>query len=312
MRLIRVILFGLISLTMGQEYNKTYTGEEVQERIINIINNMKSINDDDSKTLGINKFFNLSRVEFKNIYKSGYLYDNFNKEKSSCKTFKSSNMEIPESIDWRDKLVTDVKDQGKCGSCWSFSATGALEGAWAKKSGSLISLSEQQLIDCSLAYGNLACHGGLMDNAFEYAIEHGMCKESQEPYNASLETCKECDSVAYFSDCYDIPSGNQLLLKEAVAYSPVSVAIEADAAVFQLYTGGIISSDKCGTNLDHGVLIVGYGQEKKEKYWLVKNSWGEDWGENGYLRIKRTESENDAGICGIAMQASQPEATKIM
>ena len=312
MRLIRVILFGLISLTMGQEYNKTYTGEEVQERIINIINNMKSINDDDSKTLGINKFFNLSRVEFKNIYKSGYLYDNFNKEKSSCKTFKSSNMEIPESIDWRDKLVTDVKDQGKCGSCWSFSATGALEGAWAKKSGSLISLSEQQLIDCSLAYGNLACHGGLMDNAFEYAIEHGMCKESQEPYNASLETCKECDSVAYFSDCYDIPSGNQLLLKEAVAYSPVSVAIEADAAVFQLYTGGIISSDKCGTNLDHGVLIVGYGQEKKEKYWLVKNSWGEDWGENGYLRIKRTESENDVGICGIAMQASQPEATKIM
>ena len=112
--------------------------------------------------------------------------------------------------------------------------------------------------------------------------------------------------VAKFEDCIDINSGNQLFLKEAVSRGPVSIAIEADTRLFQFYSGGIITDTMCGESLDHGVLVVGYGEEQGEKYWLVKNSWGESWGEDGYVRIARSDSENDNGICGIAMQASYP------
>ena len=147
-----------------------------------------------------------------------------------------------------------------------------------------------------------------MDNAFEYAIDSGMCVETDDPYEANLESCKACEPQAFFSGCVDIPEGNQQKLKEAVANGPVSIAIEADTAVFQHYMSGIITSTKCGKNLDHGVLIVGYGVENETPYWIVKNSWGENWGENGYVRLLRSESENDDGVCGLAMSASQPLA----
>jgi len=214
-------------------------------------------------------------------------------------------------FDWRDAgVVTPVKNQGQCGSCWSFSATGAMEGAWAIYSGDLLSLSEQQLMDCSKRYGDFGCNGGLMDNAFEYAIDYGMCSEEQDPYKGTTDTCMtpslDCDNVAKFSYCVDINSGNELELKQAVSRAPVSVAIEADTTIFQFYSGGIIKSENCGNSLDHGVLVVGYGEENGEKYWIVKNSWGESWGENGYVRIARTDSTTDSGVCGIALQASFP------
>ena len=291
-------------------YNKSYTSAELMNKYNTFMNNLNIIND--NKNLGINKYADLNKDEFKEHISSGCLYDSSNKEKTTCNKISavSNNTNLPESIDWRDKnAVTDVKNQGKCGSCWSFSATGALEGAWAIANNDLISLSEQQLIDCSLSYGNLACHGGLMDNAFEYAIDNGMCKESEDPYEADLESCASCETAAYFSHCEDIPSGNQLLLKQAVAKGPVAVAIEADTRVFQLYKTGIITSETCGTELDHGVLIVGYGEEDGVLYWLVKNSWGEDWGQDGYVKILRSEKEDDVGVCGIAQQASQPIAT---
>ena len=148
-----------------------------------------------------------------------------------------------------------------------------------------------------------------MDHAFEYAIDNGMCLDSAVPYVAEDGSCsdevKECEKVATFSKCVDIPSEDELALEEAVHFTPVSVAIEADTTVFQFYKGGVLTSDKCGTSLDHGVLVVGYGVDDEDQaYWIVKNSWGEEWGENGYIRIAKSSVQGEAGVCGIALQPS--------
>jgi C1A family cysteine protease len=150
-----------------------------------------------------------------------------------------------------------------------------------------------------------------MDNAFQYAIDTGMCTESAYPYTSGVTkesgTCEKCAAVVKVTGCSDVPAGNQLLLKEAVALvGPISIALDAETALFQSYSSGVITSAKCGTTLDHGVLIVGYGTENGIKYWLVKNSWSADWGDKGYIKIGRSESSSDDGICGIAMEASFP------
>jgi C1A family cysteine protease len=234
--------------------------------------------------------------------------------KTKCSQYSYQEQTVPSSIDWRELgAVTPVKDQGQCGSCWSFSATGAMEGAWAITTGNLVSLSEEQLVDCSKKYGNLACNGGLMDNAFQYAIDNGMCVESDYPYTASSGSsgssgsCQtKCDPEVTITGCADVPANNQLALKEAVSFGPVSIAIEADQRIFQSYSSGVITSSTCGTELDHGVLIVGYGTENGVDYWLVKNSWSTTWGDEGYVKIERSDSTNDIGICGIAAQPSFP------
>ena len=183
-------------------------------------------------------------------------------------------------LDWRDfGVVSPVKNQGKCGSCWSFSATGALERAWMLHTGSQISLSEQQLIDCSTSFGDNGCNGGMMDDAFGYAIEYGMCTEESDPYEAKEGTCTKCVVSTHFETCYDVEPNNEVALLAALHNGPVSVAIEADQAAFQFYKSGIIDTPTCGTALDHGVLLVGFGTDvvagKSKDYWLVKNSWGE-------------------------------------
>ena len=259
--------------------------------------------------LGVNQFADLDIDQFNTLFKSGKgCYESLELG-SPCSKFVSDGKSLPDSVDWRTKgVVTPVKDQGQCGSCWSFSATGAQEGAWAIKTGELISLSEQELVDCSTSYGNMGCNGGLMDNAFEYIMDHGLCAESEIPYTASDGDCKTCVKPSVTaSSCVDVTPRNQLHLKEAVSRGPVAVAIEADASIFQLYKSGVISSSTCGTGLDHGVLVVGYGAETDgTMYWLVKNSWGPKWGDQGYVKIERTDKTFDAGICGIALQPSFP------
>jgi C1A family cysteine protease len=258
-----------------------------------------------SFTMGVNQFTDLTPEEFKAQMIRGLKapVGSF-----GCGTFSNSASGAPASIDWRTKgAVTTVKDQGQCGSCWTFSSTGAMEGAWAIAKGQLIDLAEQELVDCAgLKYGSMGCNGGQMEGAFKFIIENGQCAASSYPYTAKDGTCHSCSAVAHATSCSDVKPNDQLSLKAAVAKQPVAVAIEADTKYFQSYSGGVLTSASCGTSLDHGVLAVGYGEENGQKYWLVKNSWGTSWGDQGYVKIGRSESTNDAGICGIAMDPSFP------
>ena len=294
-----------------EKFAKKYENvQELESRFAIFRENFQNIvshNADRSQnfTMGVNQFTDLTPEEFKAQMIRGLKapVGSF-----GCGTFSNSASGAPASIDWRTKgAVTTVKDQGQCGSCWTFSSTGAMEGAWAIAKGQLIDLAEQELVDCAgLKYGSAGCSGGEMEGAFKFIIENGQCAASSYPYTAKDGSCHSCTAVAHASSCYDVKPNDQLSLKAAVAKQPVAVAIEADTKYFQSYSSGVLTSSSCGTSLDHGVLTVGYGEENGQKYWLVKNSWGTSWGDQGYVKIGRSESTNNAGICGIAMDPSFP------
>ncbi|XP_034941110.1 cathepsin L [Chelonus insularis] len=265
--------------------------------------------------LAINKYSDMLHHEFI------HTLNGFNRTASNKKNLKGTkklrgatfvspaHVEFPKHVDWR-KLgaVTPVKDQGHCGSCWSFSATGALEGQHFRTKGFLVSLSEQNLIDCSGKYGNNGCNGGLMDQAFQYIRDNrGIDTEVSYPYEGQNDTCRYNPRTAGAEDVgfVDIPEGDEEKLMQAVAtVGPVSVAIDASHESFQFYSEGVYDEPECSsTELDHGVLVVGYGTDENGKdYWLVKNSWGESWGQNGYIKMAR----NQKNQCGIASSASYP------
>jgi C1A family cysteine protease len=297
----------------AREYTKSYDtlGDELYHYQVYKLNRdrlgiMRDTNP--LATYSLNWFGDIEYTVFDQMHK-GYS-DTADTSVSVCGAMNASDSpDLADSIDWRDLgAVTPVKNQGSCGSCWSFSATEAIEGAWQISTGGLVSLSEQQMVDCSIKYGNMGCYGGIMDNAFEYVIDNGgLCTEEDVPYVGSGGTCGTCVPVATISSCVDVTPNNESELKRALNTGPVSVAIEADKDAFQLYTGGIITSELCGTALDHGVLVVGYGTDNGVDYWTIKNSWGSDWGEDGYVRIARDDSNVlNGGICGIASLPSYP------
>uniref|UniRef100_A0A3Q0RB32 Cathepsin L.1 n=1 Tax=Amphilophus citrinellus TaxID=61819 RepID=A0A3Q0RB32_AMPCI len=263
-----------------------------------------------SYRLGMTYFADLEHEEYKQLISQGCLGSfNASLPRRGSTFFRlPAGTDLPDTIDWRDKgYVTDVKDQKMCGSCWAFSATGSLEGQNFRKTGKLVSLSEQQLVDCSGDFGNEGCGGGWMDSAFQYIEANGgIDTEDSYPYEAEDGQCRyNPDNIGAKCTGYvDVKKGDEDALKEAVAtIGPVSVAIDASSPSFQFYDSGVYDEPGCSsTFLDHGVLAVGYGTDNGQDYWLVKNSWGLDWGDKGYIKMTRNKSNQ----CGIATAASYP------
>jgi cathepsin L len=282
-----------------QQFGKVYNGDEEDKRQAIFEENKKAWGEHESGAiLGATVFSDLTAEEFaalpirglKPAAKSGL---------PKVGVHEYSGETLAESVDWTTKgAVTPVKDQGQCGSCWAFSTTGGLEGAWQLASGNLVSMSEQQFVDCSKQ--NSGCNGGLMDYAFEFAEGTSVATEDSYAYTARDGSCKSSYSTAIPQGGvtgYSDVSSSASALKSALNSNPVSVAIQADQSVFQQYTGGVISSG-CGSNLDHGVLAVGYDGNTIK----VKNSWGSSWGVQGYVQI-------DASQCGITTSASYPKVS---
>ncbi|KAK9073558.1 hypothetical protein SSX86_007882 [Deinandra increscens subsp. villosa] len=214
--------------------------------------------------------------------------------------------DVPPAVDWREKkAVTDVKGQGGCGSCWAFAAVVAVEGINAIRTGKLERFSEQQLVDCDMGSGG--CDGGLMENAFLYAIKNGgLATEASYPYVGKRETCDKAKikDVVKLDNRQNVPPNNEEALMKAVAFQPVASGVQLSGHGLQFYSEGVYTGD-CGTEPNHGVGIVGYGVSKDGiKFWTVKNSWGPEWGEKGYIHLQRGVRKE--GLCGIAMNANIP------
>lgn len=293
-----------------KQFGKVYkTPEEYKHRLKIFYDNIIELREtknrkDIGHNVGITKFFDLTRAEFISKY-TGLRFTNTPKNYGKEKTL---SKKAKESVDWRKEgIVTRVKNQGTCGSCWAFSAIASTESAYAQKEKTLIEFSEQQLVDCSTSYGNHGCNGGWMDFAFNYIEDNGIEKESDYTYIAKDQKCKVDKSkivtkIAGFTDI----SKTGAALESASSERVVSVAVDADK--FFSYTSGIILAKSCGISLNHGVTLVGYDHDKDSglDYWIVKNSWGTNWGMDGYVWIEKNLQQSGAGACGIRLKSSYP------
>jgi C1A family cysteine protease len=280
-----------------EEYSARFKAFRDNLAYIRVFNSMKN-----TVILGVNNLADLEFEEFKRIYLPRKMPV---REAVNPQSFEG--VSVPATVDWRTQgAVTPVKDQGQCGSCWSFSTTGSVEGAWKLSGKTLVSLSEQQLVDCSWAYGNQGCNGGLMDDAFKYIIANkGLTTEANYAYTAKDGLCNKSKAsavAASISSYTDVTPKSMAALQAAVAQQPVSIAVDAAGIQWQLYKSGTITT-ACGTSLDHGVLAVGYDTTASPNFWIVKNSWSTSWGMQGYLQIGMQDGN---GVCGINMQPSYP------
>ncbi|KAL8058745.1 hypothetical protein ABFS82_03G040000 [Erythranthe guttata] len=297
----------------GRSYGNAAVGEK--ERRFEIFrDNLMYIdeqNAEDGRThkLGLNRFADLTNAEYRKTF-LGTRTDpkrRLSKVRSDRYAPKVGDS-LPDSVDWRAKgAVAPVKDQGSCGSCWAFSTIASVEGVNQIATGNLTTLSEQELVDCDTSYDE-GCNGGLMDYAFQFIIDNGgIDSENDYPYtgvDGKCDSYRKNAKVVSIDSYEDVPVNDENALKKAAASQPLSVAIDAGGRDFQLYESGIFSG-KCGLDLDHGVNVVGYGTEKGVDYWIVRNSWGDSWGEKGYLRMKRNVKAKE-GLCGIAVEPSYP------
>ncbi|KAL9245580.1 hypothetical protein vseg_019215 [Gypsophila vaccaria] len=305
------------------QFKKQYSSQEEQEHRLGVFkSNLRRAKRhqalDPSALHGITKFSDLTPKEFKNKYLGLKRGTSRNKLKLLAHANKAPTLptdDLPQDFDWRDKgAVTPVKDQGSCGSCWSFSTTGALEGAHFLATGELVSLSEQQLVDCDHQCDpneynscDAGCNGGLMNNAFEYILKAGgVERELDYPYTGRDGTCRfDKSKIAAKVSNFSVVSTNEdQIAANLVKNGPLAVAI--NAVFMQTYIGGVSCPYICTRRLDHGVLLVGYASAgysiirlKEKPYWIIKNSWGANWGEEGYYKICRGRN-----ICGVDSMVS--------
>jgi len=279
--------------THGKSYG-TVEEFEFRKALFSITEDaIQSINGNESHTwtAGHNKFSDWSHEEFSKMH--GYIPETHVYTEATI---------LPEtnadSVNWVVAgATTPVKDQGQCGSCWAFSSTGALEGSHFLKSGSMLSFSEQQLVDC--VHTCFGCGGGNQALAFRYLKSNNAYLEADYSYHAVNQNCSYSAGAASsvnVTSFTQVTGSNVAQMKAALALQPLSVSIEADTAVFQTYTSGILNSTACGTTLDHAVLAVGWGSENGQEYWIIKNSWSSSWGENGFIRLAIVDG---LGICGV-------------
>ncbi|KAJ9170868.1 hypothetical protein P3X46_018932 [Hevea brasiliensis] len=300
-----------------KKYGRVYRDKAEKERRFEIFkHNVKFIESfnaagNKSYKLRINKFADLSNDEFKASH-NGYRRSEQTRSMKAT-SFKYANVTgLPASMDWRKQgAVTPVKDQGDCGCCWAFSTVAAIEGIHKITTGKLISLSEQELVDCDTKGKDEGCNGGYMEDGFKFIIENqGITSEANYPYKGTNGTCnpnKEASLIAKITGYETVPANSEASLMKAVAQQPVSVSIDAGGLSFQFYSSGVFKGE-CGNILNHGVTAVGYGTiSDGTKYWLVKNSWGADWGEQGYIRMHKDVFAKER-LCGIAMDSSYPTA----
>ncbi|XP_069047746.1 digestive cysteine proteinase 2 [Lepisosteus oculatus] len=272
--------------------------------------NQNYLKGDKKFKLAMNKYGDLTKEEYK-ILQGTNIYNKprkVGKKDSALKLRVAAKRLNAVRVDYRTMgYVTRVKDQGFCGSCWAFSTTGAIEGQLFKRTGQLVSLSEQNLLDCSRSYGTYGCNGAWMANAYDYVVKHGLQSEATYPYTSlDNQPCSydKRKSVVKIKDYKFIPAGDEQALADAVAtIGPITVAVDADNPSFMFYNSGIYEEPNCdANNLSHAVLLVGYGSEGGKDYWIIKNSWGTGWGENGYMRMIR----NNNNACGISSYALYP------
>ncbi|XP_039169668.1 ervatamin-B-like [Eucalyptus grandis] len=257
--------------------------------------------------LGLNQFSDLTNEEFVRSHTGCLAPRRPEPAITTSVSHQKLTGDVPDHIDWVEKgVVNAIKYQGHCGSCWAFSVVAAVEGIVGITNGTLPVLSEQQLVDCVTT--NFGCGGGYLEYAFEYIIQNqGIASEDSYPYEAEQGTCdatKAEEHAAQIKGFTHVPSGEDELTK-AVAQQPVSVIIPSSGQEFQYYSGGVFNGE-CGPTLDHAVVVVGYGtSEEGTDFWKIRNSWGETWGERGYMRIQRGSGSSE-GICKVASAASYP------
>jgi C1A family cysteine protease len=294
------------------QHQKSYSPLEETARFGIFTHNYKKIQkfnaENDTPQLAMNKFGDLTAAEFKNKHASCAFYES-NQDVVQASTESYDFGALPASVDWRAKgAVTAVKNQGQCGSCWTFSTTGVLEGWNFIHNGQLLSFSEQQIVDCDTGTDQ-GCDGGWPYLAVQYAAKNGLETEADYPYTAQDGTCRFQSGKAHkVNNGYSFVTANSTdQLKAALVNQPVSVLIEADQDVFQFYKSGVIKLN-CGAALDHAVLAVGYHKVGVLEAFIVKNSWGTDWGMDGYVQIWDSQTPNGGqGVCGILAQPMIPK-----
>lgn len=286
-----------------KEHNKEYeTFEEFHERFEIFKNNLNKVENHEV----FSPFMDMTEYEFSSRLTLDA--DAIAAAKSKMESYvlknRLSSSELPESFNWNDQgAVMPVKNQGSCGSCWAFSAVGNLEGLLFKKTKTLKGLSEQQLVDCDKK--DQGCNGGFMDDAFDYVNKAGgIMSEDDYSYKGRGGKCNfDKSKVALtISGFLDVSKNEDEIAQVLLENGPLSVAV--NATPFQFYFGGVFAPKKCNPEgLNHGVLLVGFGEEKKggevQKYWIIKNSWGTKWGEKGYIRLQR-----GTGMCGVNTNVS--------
>ena len=306
----------LVFLDFMDKYSKAYKNNEEyikkKEIFLQNLENIQNFNSNPHKTmtLAINHLGDLHPDEFRKMY-----LNSIDPTKSSVHNLDDrppspQKASLPKTVDWRSKgKVTPVKDQGQCGSCWTFAAAGAIEGAVAIATNKLISLSSQQLNDCvnsAAGYFSRGCNGGYKEEAFDYVKRNGgIASNSKYPYLAIDQPCnkhKAKEVIAKISGFVTVSANNPEALMAAVSVQPVGVDIEADQNIWQFYSSGIIT-EGCGSSLDHSVIVVGYNNAASTPYWILKNQWAVTWGLGGYAKVKITEGN---GVCGINMNPAYP------